>query len=346
MGFEITKIKSILQNADKPITIKQQERFSKLYVEIVKTAVDGVKEYTKPQKLQAAKHYLQSFKQCKTYLQLIQIFMETINRYKLIPSLNNLYEKYLNKTAKAFNNTPQHLQTIYEYSLGMQIQAGQQPIKENNKLATDSLVAIAKLLNQNKIDYHIVGALPCYFKAYGELLRYHSDIDIMVADKDISKIVKLAKNSPQLSKFTISDDRLNSSSVLEGFDKSGKPICTDENPHQVLFQHKDSEFHIGFFQYDLKSDGKRYMKTYYLDKQTKKPVTYYSYSLNQREWDDEYGETITLKDEQGKEVEIPCSTVKSVYDKKVSLRHKDKFDRELLQDYVKLHSHKNDLVGV
>lgn len=279
--------------------------------------------YAKENKKTARARFLKMSKSCKTRLQYLNLFMSTCERMKSVTgvSRDNLI-LLIEKVAKTFKSSPDKITEVYKYSKGMQINAGQMPVQENHKIAMDSLTSLAKLLNDNGIEYHIVGALPCYLKAKGELLRYHDDIDIIVDDKDIPKIIKLTKTSEQFKDFRISDKRKTSTSILEGFDENGKPICEDENPHQVLFQHKNSEFHIGFFQYDQLKDGTRQMKTYYTDKSTKKPVVYHFFSLNQKEWQQEYAETINLQDKNGKKITIPCSTVKSVYDKKIQIGQK------------------------
>ncbi len=339
MEFDKEKVKKLIKNADSPLTQAEKTKYDSAYLEMIDNILKKIgNSYSQKDKQTAKSNFVNMGKSCKTKLQYLHTFLQIISRVKSIPSLQNDIEPMLEKIAELFGTHKEKLKDIYKYTSGMQISAGQLSIQEDHKIAMSSLLSLATLLNENKINYNICGALPCYLLAEGELLRYHDDIDIVVDDKDIPKIVELVKKSDKFKDYSVTDDRLKSNSILEGFDKEGKPICEDENPHQVLFQHKKSEFHIGFFQYDQKKNGTREMKTYYTDKKTKKPVVYHSFSLTPEEWEKEYGETIVLKDEKGKVVPVPCSTVKSVYDKKLSERAKDKFDRSLLSDYVLEHT--------
>lgn len=336
MQFEKDRANNLIEIGDYPFSDLECEKLFAKYNLIVEFAMQKVGgAFTDEQKEAAKETWLKKAENSKTKLQYVNTFLTLIKKLKEKKLINlNEEQQLINNIAKNFKSSAEKLEEVYAYTQGLQISAGTEPIKQNHKTAMSALISLAKLLNKHKIEYHIVGALPCYLLAEGELVRYHDDIDIIVDDKDIDKIVKLAKTSPELKNFLINDDREHSSSILDGFDENGKPICKDENPHQVLFQHKQSEFHIGFFQYEQREYGTREMKTYYTDAKTQKTVVYYPYSLTEDDWQKEYGQVISLKDENGEIVEIPCSTVKSVYDKKDTDRPKDIFDRQFLEPYV------------
>lgn len=341
MKFTIEKTQSIIEHLEQPISAKDKREMSTFVKEILSFAIEGIgNAFSDEQKANIKKKFIKEANSSKTYLQSLHCIMALIERCKKFPNLASKYDEYVLKTAKLFNNTPEHILKIFEYAKGMQIKSGQQTIEDNHKTATSALISLAKLLNENGIKYHIVGAVPCYLQVYEQLIRYHDDIDIIVDDKDIDKIVALAKKSPLFSEFTIKDKRKHSSEILLGYDEMGKPITQNHNPHQAMFQHKKSEFHIGFFQYEKKKDGKLYMKSYYMDEKTKKPVVYYPYSLTEEDFESEYGETLTIQDENGKDIEIPCSSVKAVYNKKDSEREKDQFDRQMFEEYIKNNTNK------
>ena len=60
-------------------------------------------------------------------------------------------------------------------------------IKDNHKLVGDTLPWLLQELSDHKIDYYLVGALPCYLLTGEKSIRYHDDIDIMLNEEDIEK---------------------------------------------------------------------------------------------------------------------------------------------------------------
>lgn len=128
---------------------------------------------------------------------------------------------------------------------------GNMELSENHKLISKTLIEITKLFNEYGIDYYLVGALPCYIKIGGELTRYHDDIDIMINENDIPKIVELLN----ILGYEFQDDRF--PSIARCMEMQQK-----KPPHTVMAQNPNNEFHIGFFCFRREIDESITMREY------------------------------------------------------------------------------------
>ena len=128
---------------------------------------------------------------------------------------------------------------------------GNMSLEDNHRLVNESLVRFTSLFNQYGIDYYIVGALPCFLKTGQSLFRYHDDIDIMINEDDIPRVVEII----ELSGYEFHDDRFPS---LERFQE----MQAHKPPHTVLAQNPDNEFHLGFFTFRREKDNSITMREY------------------------------------------------------------------------------------
>ena len=128
---------------------------------------------------------------------------------------------------------------------------GHMSLEENHNLVNESIVKFTTLLNQQGIDYYIVGALPCFLKTGIPLFRYHDDIDIMINEEDIPKVAEIIETSG----YQFHDDRFPS---LERYEEMGKK----QPPHTVLAQNPDNEFHLGFFTFRREQDNSITVREY------------------------------------------------------------------------------------
>lgn len=128
---------------------------------------------------------------------------------------------------------------------------GNMPLEQNHALVNQALTQFCTLFNQQQIDYYIVGALPCFLKINHPLFRYHDDIDIMLNENDLPKIAAILAPT----NYELHDDRFPS---LERFHE----MQTCPPPHTVLAQHKDNEFHLGFFLFRREPDQSLTMREY------------------------------------------------------------------------------------
>lgn len=99
-----------------------------------------------------------------------------------------------------------------------------------------TLKFICEKLNDNKINYYVVGAIGAYIDAGVPIQRIHEDIDIMIEEKYIKELERILKNTD----FKLYDNRFSNNKVLneQGY---------TDGDHEVYAQYKYNDFHIGFF---------------------------------------------------------------------------------------------------
>lgn len=200
---------------------------------------------------------------------------------------------------------------------------GNIPIEENHQLISDTLKLVCDKLNELGVDYYVVGALSTFIGTQTPLFRYHGDIDFMIAEKDIPKVEEALKDS----EYNFSDDRLNNQKRLT------PGVGHTQGEHEVIANHKENEFHLGFFLFRREQDNSITVREYFMEENEngeKVPQI-----LERHEPAElvalEYSEELT--DFAG--TQFRTSTPESVYAKKMSTKHpKDMLDLEALRDKV------------
>lgn len=200
---------------------------------------------------------------------------------------------------------------------------GNIPIEENHQLISDTLKPLCDKLNELGVDYYVVGALSTFIGTQTPLFRYHGEIDFMIAEKDISKVQEALKDS----EYNFSDDRLNNQKRLT------PGVGHTQGEHEVIANHKENEFHLGFFLFRREQDNSITVREYFMEENEngeKVPQI-----LERHEPAElvalEYSEELT--DFAG--TQFRTSTPESVYAKKMSTKHpKDMLDLEALRDKV------------
>ena len=172
------------------------------------------------------------------------------------------------------------------------------------------------------MDYYLVGALASFIGTDTPLFRYHGDIDFMVAEKDLDKVREALKGTD----YIYSDDRFNNQKKL------AKDMGHTQGEHEVIANHKDNEFHLGFFLFRREPDNSLTAREYFMqenDKGEKEPMVlerHYPKELVDLEYGNE-------KEYQG--TRLRTTTPESVFIKKMSTKHpKDMLDIEALKDKV------------
>lgn len=135
------------------------------------------------------------------------------------------------------------------------IKPGQMPIEQNHILVNETLQMLCKKLTENNIDYYLVGALPCYLLTGEKDSRYHDDIDLMLNEQDIPKVQKILEET----EFEFNDRRIDTPKRKK--EGSSKPT----GDHEVMAQHKYSEFHLGFFCFERGIENEVIHKEYFKD---------------------------------------------------------------------------------
>ena len=189
-------------------------------------------------------------------------------------------------------------------------------VKENHELIDRTLVEVCNKLNALRVDYYVVGALSSFIGTNTPLFRYHGDIDFMVAEEDLDKV----RAALQGTDYVFEDNRLNNSKTR----KPGSNHTSGE--HEVIANHKDNEFHLGFFLFKRNPDNSLDIREYYMEKgEPQVLIRHMPRELVELEY--------TNKTTEYHGTRFRTSTPESVIAKKESTRHgKDLLDIEVLKD--------------
>ena len=219
--------------------------------------------------------------------------------------------------------SPEELLTQVKKNKETNYTPGNIPIEENHQLISDTLKKVCDNLNELGVDYYVVGALSTFIGTQTPLFRYHGDIDFMIAEKDIPKVQEALKDS----EYSFSDDRLNNQKRL------APGVGHTQGEHEVIANHKENEFHLGFFLFRREPDNSMTIREYFMEENEngeKVPKV-----LERHEPAElvalEYSEDLTTF----AGTQFRTSTPESVYAKKMSTKHpKDILDLEALRNKV------------
>ena len=198
---------------------------------------------------------------------------------------------------------------------------GNLSLEENHKLIYDNLYNITTLFNEAKIDYYIVGALPCFIRTGQPLFRYHDDIDIMINENDVEK----ARGLIELLGYEFKDDRFPS---YERYYE----MQQENPPHTVLAQNPNNEFHLGFFMFQREIDNSITMREYSHRLEDDKVIVDVLERRNTPE-----GTALRYDDKpvEFENMTFRTSTIESVYHlKSYTKRPKDISDNKKLEPYI------------
>lgn len=132
---------------------------------------------------------------------------------------------------------------------------GNLSIEENHALIEQTLKTVCDRLNEQGVDYYVVGALSTFIATGTPLFRYHGDIDFMVSEADLPKLQEAINGTD----YNFSDDRLNNQRRLA---KDGSHV---QGEHEVIANHKDNEFHLGCFLFRREPDGAITVREYFME---------------------------------------------------------------------------------
>ena len=134
---------------------------------------------------------------------------------------------------------------------------GNLPIEENHALIEQTLKSTCDKLNELGVDYYVVGALATFIKTGMPLFRYHGDLDFMVAEADLPKVQEALNGS----NYNFSDDRLNNKK------RFSPEVGHTQGEHEVIANHKDNEFHLGFFLFRREEDKSITVREYFMQEE-------------------------------------------------------------------------------
>ena len=145
----------------------------------------------------------------------------------------------------------------------------------------------------------------------------------MVAEKDIEKVREALKGTD----YNFSDDRFNNQKTFS------EEVGHTQGEHEVIAQHKQNEFHLGFFLFRREPDQSITIREYFMQKRENGEEVPMVLERNCPKGlaDLEY----TTKETEFAGTSFRTSTPESVYSKKMYTRHeKDLLDIEELKDKV------------
>lgn len=145
----------------------------------------------------------------------------------------------------------------------------------------------------------------------------------MVAEKDIEKVREALADTD----YKFSDDRFNNQKRLE------EGVGHTQGEHEVIANHKDNEFHLGFFLFRREPDQSITIREYFMQEREniEKVPMVLERNCPKELADLEY----TVEETEFAGTRFRTSTPESVYAKKMSTRHeKDMLDIEVLKDKV------------
>lgn len=228
-------------------------------------------------------------------------------------------EAMLEYLEEAFGVSKTEILTTVEYIKKNNARPGQMPIGDNHKLVSETLRMLCEKLNQAGVDYYLVGGLPCYLLTGAEDTRYHDDIDLMLNEADIPKVRELFFDTD----FDFKDLRGSTTKRLEsGMVPTGN--------HEVVAQHRSSEFHIGFFCFERNSEGAVIDKDYFVAPNNERMV--YRHLISKKQSDLYYDDRLHQSDG----ISFKMASLESIYSSKRYLmgiygREKDKVDVEMIE---------------
>lgn len=202
------------------------------------------------------------------------------------------------------------------------ITPGNISIEENHKLINETLKHLCDRLNNLGVDYYVVGALAAFIAKGIPLFRYHGDIDIMLNENDIEKVRVALEDSD----YIFEDNRLDNQK------KYNPNLGNTQGEHEVIANHKENEFHIGFFVFRREKNNSITNREYYMKRKDGKDVPMVLERFNSLE------STVLEYEEEQVEyfgTEFRICTAESVYSKKAYTRSpKDILDIKALEEYI------------
>lgn len=156
-----------------------------------------------------------------------------------------------------------------------------------------------------------------------QLFRYHDDIDFMIAEKDIEKVREALKETD----YNFFDNRFDNQKSLS------EKVGHTQGEHEVIANHKQNEFHLGFFLFRREQDQSMTIREYFMqEKENGEKVPMVLERNCPKELVDlEY--TVEATEFAG--TRFKTSTPESVYAKKIYTKNKkDMLDIEALKDKV------------
>ena len=275
------------------------------------------------ERIQKVVENLVAMKQPKDVIERLAMSLEKM--FGNSPQFKDIYigslEELLTIDETAFESIEELLNKV-EFNKTHNITPGNMSVEENHALIDSTISSLCSKLNELGVDYYLVGALSAFIGTGVPLFRYHGDLDFMIAEKDIDKVREALKDSD----YVFEDNRLTT-------DKTYDPsVGHTQGEHEVIANHKENEFHLGFFLFDRQRDGSININEYYKGRKDGKDVPMVLKRHLPRELVElEY----TTETTEYAGTTFRTSTPESIYAKKsYTAKGKDLLDIEALEEAV------------
>lgn len=154
-------------------------------------------------------------------------------------------------------NSPNELLEQLQRNIETNYTPGDISIEENHALIESTLKTVCDKLNGLGVDYYVVGALSTFIKTGTPLFRYHGDLDFMVSEADLPKVQEALANTD----YNFSDDRLTNKKTYS------EKVGHTQGEHEVIANHKENEFHLGFFLFRREKDQSITVREYFMEEE-------------------------------------------------------------------------------
>lgn len=313
------EIRDLATRPQPQITPEQKQSIEVATRKCIGRMGDGKVSEEQIQGLLSKMYGMKSVKEAMDYLTMSvsKVFGRPESKQALAESIQDILH-----IAPEVYGSPEELLAQLKRNIETNYTPGNISIEENHSLIERTLKATCDKLNELGVDYYVVGALSTFIKTGTPLFRYHGDLDFMVSEADLPKV----QQALQESEYTFSDDRLNNQK------KYSKDVGHTQGEHEVIANHNENEFHLGFFLFRREKDDSITVREYFMDEENgvKKPrilERHLPAELAKLEYSEEPTEFAGTS--------FRASTPESVLSKKLYTKHeKDMLDIKALEGKV------------
>ncbi len=243
----------------------------------------------------------------------------------LIVSLNDLAKKGMLKEEDIYSRidlltqisskypTKESLFERLNFLKTMNMEHPEMPLTENHKLVIEAFDAFNKLI-KNHFDTYYTGGLMGYLAINRPLERYHGDLDLFINEDQLEELYELVKQSDDFEFISNMNDK-------------------DETGHEFKIQYKGTPMSIGLFLFERTANNEIILKSYYHrnnnpDEELLVNSCHLTYEYSEMMFSSE------VRYHNGYPYRM--QSLESIYNAKKNARPKDKYDAELIKDYLDL----------
>ncbi len=251
----------------------------------------------------------------------------------IIISLYRLYDRRLLTEKDIFSNvdlilslnsskyhTKDDLISRLNWIRSMNLEYSEMPLTENHKLVIEVFDKFNSLIGTG-FDAYYTGGLMGYLATNHPLERYHGDLDLFINEDQLEELYHLVQNSDEFEFVSNMDHK-------------------ELNGHEYKVSYKGAPISIGLFLFSRLPNKEVVLKRYYYPKHDKDLGLF----VDEHHLSSEYASMMfsnQIKEHNGTYYKM--QTLESIYNAKKKSRPKDKYDANIIKDFVNLNiDHKLD----